>query len=561
MKGNIKRAFRTGIELVFACMILVACHQGNKYPEGIEHVVVIGIDGMSVQGFLEAEVPCMDSLLQNGAYNYKVRCVLPTVSAPNWNAMLCGAGPDATGVIDNSWKRNIDIFPPVATSENKIFPNIFSVIREQKPDAETGCFSQWDYLVQTMLEVECMSRYEACKNARETATKTAQYILEKKPDFVFIQMDDVDGAGHSNGHMSAEYLKTIHEIDDDVRTIVNAIKKAGISEKTMIMVVSDHGGIFYAHGRNFYEELTTPIIYAGKGIKKGYHIKQQIYKYDLAADVAFALGLEAPQVWVGRPVKAAYEGFKEPDNLYKGPEILPPPVFISKEISTVNGGLFVDTVAEVKIKLPIGIEGEIRYTTDGTVPTRQSARYAGPFTIEKAAIVNAKIFSDKGESPMIAAQYRVVSSRAGNGLGYSFYHLPGTEKMPFLKGLHPVATGICYEPGLKSPEITALKNHYKTHIGICFDGWLQIDTAAYYTFRLWSGGGYRLYIDSELVFSHTNPEGYSNSSATVKLEKGLIPVSLEYYNYENDDRLELYYEGDGFPLILVPGQRIFRKKG
>lgn len=546
---------------IVAIMLMVACHQGNKFPKGIEHVVVIGIDGMSVQGFLEAETPCMDSLLQNGAYSYQVRCVLPTVSAPNWNAMLCGAGPEATGVIDNSWERNIDKFPPVATSKNKIFPNIFSVIREQKPDAEIGCFSQWGYLVETMLEVECMNRYEACKNTREAAAKTAQYILEKKPDFVFVQMDDVDGAGHSKGHMSAEYLKTIQETDNDVRTIVNALKQAGMIDKTMIMIVSDHGGIFYAHGRNFYEELTTPIIYSGKGIKKGYHIKQQIYRYDVAADVAFALGLEAPQVWVGRAVKAAFEGFGEPDNLYKGPEILPPPAFVSKKISTVNGDLFVDTVAEVKIKIPMGVEGEIRFTTDGSVPTRESALYAEPFTLDKSAVVNAKIFSDKGESPMAGAQYRVVSSQAGNGLVYSFFHLPGTKKMPALKGLHPVATGICYEPGLKSPEITALKNQYKTHIGLCFEGWLQIDTAANYTFRIWSGGGYRLYVDSELLFSHPDPEGYSNSSASIKLEKGWIPVRLEYFNYENDDRLELYYEADNFPLILVPGQKFFREKG
>ena len=82
------------------------------------------------------------------------------------------------------------------------------------------------------------------------------------------------------------------------------------------MVVSDHGGIFYAHGGNSYEELTTPIIYSGKGIKKGHPIKQQIYKYDVAADVAFALGLKIPQQWLGRPVRAAFKGFDEPGNIF-----------------------------------------------------------------------------------------------------------------------------------------------------------------------------------------------------------------------------------------------------
>jgi hypothetical protein len=42
-------------------LLLSSCQK--EYPKGIEHVVVIGIDGMSVQGFLEASTPCMDSTL------------------------------------------------------------------------------------------------------------------------------------------------------------------------------------------------------------------------------------------------------------------------------------------------------------------------------------------------------------------------------------------------------------------------------------------------------------------------------------------------------------------
>ena len=558
MKNFIEKKFRIGIGLIVTCLLMVACQPRNKYPKGIEHVVVIGIDGMSVQGFLEASTPCMDSLCNNGAYNYKVRSVLPTSSMPNWNAMLCGAGPNATGVINNSWNRSTDKFAPVAMSENHLFPTIFRIIREQKPNAETGSLYDWGDF-ENMLETELINKFEPCRNARETAKKTALYILEKKPDFVFVQLDEVDHVGHSKGHMSAEYVKSIEEADNDVRIIINAIKNAGINDKTMVMVVSDHGGIFYAHGGNSYEELTTPIIYSGKGIKKGYHIKQQIYRYDVAADVAFALGLKMPQVWVGRPVKAAYEGFDEPENIWEGTEMLPPPVFMTKNISTVYGGLYADCPAEVRLKAPLGVDGIIHYTIDGTTPTRKSTVYSAPFTLNESAIVKAKIFSNKGESPVVVAQYRVVSSKAGNGLNYSFYHLPETKEIPFFKRINPLSTGVCYELGLKSPEITALKNQYIANIGICFDGWLQIDTDASYTFRLWSGGAYRLYINSELLFSQTNPDGYSNSAGKIKLKKGLCPVRLEYFNYENDDRMELYYESDNLPLRLVPGQKIFCK--
>lgn len=562
---KMKQKFTNNIfifNLLIASVFLftISCSRSNQYPDGIKHVIIIGIDGMSVQGFLEAETPCMDSLLQNGAYNYKVRSVLPSVSTPNWNAMLCGAGPEITGVIDNSWERGIDNFPPVAVLENNVSPNIFSVIRQQKPDAEIGCFNQWAYF-KTLLDVESMSRFETCETALDDAQKTASYIQDKKPDFVFVHVDDVDAAGHESGWMSAEYIKAIHEVDGDVRIIVNAVKKAGISDHTMIMVVADHGGIFFRHGKNTYEELTTPIIYSGCGIKKGYQIKQQIYKYDVAADVAFALGLKMPQIWTGRPVKAAFKGFDEPENIYQGIDILPPPVFVSKEVKTVYGGLWVDTTAEVKIKCPLGVEGDIRYTTDETIPTRKSALYAGPFTLGESAVVNARIFGKggKAESPMVSAQYRVVDSKNGNGVNYSFFSLPGEKNIPSFASKTPVGKGVCYEIGLDTPEINILKKKYNTDYGMCFTGWLKVDFDANYTFRIWSDGGYRLFINSTLVTENDILSG-SNSDGTIKLAKGSYPFKIEYFTHEKSGSLDVYYEAPGMPSRFLSGDKLFREQ-
>ncbi|MDR1880090.1 MAG: alkaline phosphatase, partial [Tannerellaceae bacterium] len=234
--------------IIAACILLTGCcRNGNPYPGGIKHVVVIGIDGMSSQGLIVAETPCMDSLMRNGAYSYAVRCVLPTVSKPNWNAMLCGAGPDITGVTSNGWNRTLQVFPPVAMTRNHAFPTIFDIVREQKPDAELGSLYQWGDFG-SMLDEEVMDVSETYPTSLETAEKTAAYILEKRPDFVFIQLDEVDGYGHSAGHMSPAYLKGIEEVDTHVRIIVDAIREAGIAGSTLIMVVSDHGGIFHKHG-------------------------------------------------------------------------------------------------------------------------------------------------------------------------------------------------------------------------------------------------------------------------------------------------------------------------
>jgi predicted AlkP superfamily pyrophosphatase or phosphodiesterase len=397
--------------VIMMCVMpaLFACRQQEKSPKGIEHVVVIGLDGLSSTGLRASATPCMDSLAQHGAYSYTVRCILPTVSTPNWNAMLCGAGPEITGAINNSWKANDFNFPYPVMSKDLSFPNIFRILREQRPDAELGAIYHWDGF-RSMLEDKLLNLSQACPSQLETAQKAAEYILEKKPAFLFIQLDGIDHAGHEDGHMSPGYVKYIEETDGHVRLIVDAIDRAGLTGSTLVIVVGDHGGIFHGHGGNAYDELVTPIIFAGKGVKRNYAIQQTIYKYDLAADVAFALGVKAPQVWTGRPTKPAYAGFDEPDNLWKELEVLPSPRFASETYKSPFGGTFVDR-ATVVILPPEGTEGVIRYTTDESIPTGESPVYAAPFTVEKTTVVHAKMFNETGESVKVTAIYTITDEQ------------------------------------------------------------------------------------------------------------------------------------------------------
>ncbi|MDR1456392.1 MAG: alkaline phosphatase family protein [Tannerella sp.] len=391
------------------CIVSVACQQQDRYPVGIEHVVVIGLDGLSSTGFRASATPFMDSMLHHGAYSYTVRCILPTVSTPNWNAMLCGAGPEATGAVNNDWKASDFNFPYPVMSNDRSFPTIFRIIREQKPEAELGAIYHWDGF-RSMLEETLLNRSEAYPTQLETAQQSAAYIVEKKPCFLFIQLDGIDHAGHEDGHMSPGYLKYIEETDAHVRLIVDAVQQAGMAGSTMIMVVADHGGLFHGHGGHSYDELTTPVIFFGRGIKQDYPVQQQIYKYDVAADVAFALGLKAPQVWTGRPTRPAYAGFDEPDNLWTEREVLPSPRFASETYNAPFGGEFVDR-ATVVILPPEGTEGIVRYTTDESTPTAGSPVYEAPFTVEKTTVVNAKMFSDKGESVKVTAVYKITDGR------------------------------------------------------------------------------------------------------------------------------------------------------
>jgi predicted AlkP superfamily pyrophosphatase or phosphodiesterase len=251
----------------------------------------------------------MDDLIANGAFKYDARTVLPSVSAPNWGAMIHGAGPDATGIISNDHKKWMQ---PVEKSRMGMSPNIFNIIREQLPEVEQGAIFHWGGFGQ-LLQEEVVNRYDTYDSPEETTRQVCDYITSKKPTFLFIQLDHVDGAGHKFGYKTPEYLKAVAKADSLAGSIMESIRRVGIEDNTLVMIVSDHGGINKGHGGESSDEIAVPVIFYGKGVKKNYKIQQTVYMYDVAANVAFALNLKIPHSWTGRPTLPAFEGYSEPE--------------------------------------------------------------------------------------------------------------------------------------------------------------------------------------------------------------------------------------------------------
>lgn len=50
-------------------------------------------------------MPHLDSLLAEGVLSVETRCVMPSVTLPNWTSHLTGSGPEQHGVVDNDWEK------------------------------------------------------------------------------------------------------------------------------------------------------------------------------------------------------------------------------------------------------------------------------------------------------------------------------------------------------------------------------------------------------------------------------------------------------------------------
>ena len=273
-----------------------------------KHVVLIGLDGWSAHGFENShDIHNILNLKQGGSYSMHKRSVIPASSAINWASMFMGVGPEMHGY--TQWDSRTPEVPSVITNENGIFPTIFSVIREQYPEAETVCTFEWigiKYLIDTLAISHVKHFTAGSGNVEQNCDSIARYIIEEKPVFLAPIFDGIDGAGHSSGWFTAGYYNYVARIDRCIGRIIQALKDADIYDDTIIIVTGDHGGHDKSHGTVDIRDMETPLIFFGKNVRSGYQIQEPVVQYDIAATIAYILGLETPSVWRGKPTTEVF---------------------------------------------------------------------------------------------------------------------------------------------------------------------------------------------------------------------------------------------------------------
>ncbi len=246
------------------------------------HVAVIGIDGMGNFN-RQTPTPRMDEFFKDGAVTYDALSMNPTISAENWGAMLLGANPIAHG-LTNSIVSHYEYV-------NSELPSVFKRIREWYPDAYLAACSTWDPINRGIIERDVGADLRTADNDTELMLEITD-VVAQKPMFLFVQFDDVDGAGHHSNYGSTEHLNKISETDTLVGRIFDAYKEAGILDDTLIIVTADHGGIRNGHGGYMDTEKYVFMGAKGKSVPCG-SIGTACTK-DVAAIIMYAFGIDIP---------------------------------------------------------------------------------------------------------------------------------------------------------------------------------------------------------------------------------------------------------------------------
>ena len=278
-----------------------------SHSQKIKHVIVLGIDGCSPNGIIQAPTPNIDSLVAHGSWTYEAKAQMPTVSSPNWASIIDGVPPKDHGIWSNSWQRK-QIRDSVYCGGRKgqVSPTIFKVLRESDKHAQICCIMEW-WSFRRLVEPGVCSIRQRTILEGVTDFRVPTVINVRKPKFLFIHFNDVDETGHKYGHGTKEYYDAVARVDQSIGKIVKAVKHAHMLESTVFVIIADHGGIGKGHGGSTPQEVNVPFIISGAGIKQNHHIKSYVNNYDLPVTIAKMLNAKIPACWQGKVVEEIFE--------------------------------------------------------------------------------------------------------------------------------------------------------------------------------------------------------------------------------------------------------------
>ena len=493
-------------------------------PGGTDHVVIIGVDGLSPDGVQKAATPVLNALIPEGAYSFAARAVLTTASSQNWSSMIMGAGPEQHGITSNAWEPTDFSITPTASGPEGLFPSVFSEIRAVEPEAYLASVYDWGgfgrLFPNSVVDVSIDG-----DGPQETVEKAREQLIEHKPRLTFVHLDHVDHALHTYGHGTDEYYASVTEADRLIGEIMEGLELADMADRTLVLISSDHGGLGKGHGGSSMQELEIPWIAHGPNVAKGRRLTVPINIYDIAATVLYALQIEPPYAWIGRPVMEAFDvdsrGNSSPDVYVPAPRI-DPVSSRSLQIEPVTINMQVDDA-----------DAAIHYTLDGSEPSAESMRYEESFQIHESATIRAIAVREGHASMPSRSDYRVLP--AGHTPNVSYVYYEGEwDLLPDFEKLEPLHAGSVHEI-----DISQVEDRRENYFGIRFTSSINVRESGSHTFYSRSDDGTKLYINGALIVDNDGNHGAIERSGQVELEPGIAEIVVEYFEYEGGEHLEV----------------------
>jgi predicted AlkP superfamily pyrophosphatase or phosphodiesterase len=210
-------------------------------------VIVLDAFGVSTWEKAMKQSPTINKL--KSLHSIVIKSVMKTITPINFATMLTGASPETHGVTSREKPLRLE--------------TVFDVMREY--NMKSGTAARATSSLGILISPNADRTGLAYSNLDIEVTQIAVSLLSEGLNLVWVQLLDIDDAGHTYGPYSIESMKAVLDTDNNLRTILEAARKNGYS----VMVLADHGqheadkGVYKGtHGTSKPEDVLVPFIWA-----------------------------------------------------------------------------------------------------------------------------------------------------------------------------------------------------------------------------------------------------------------------------------------------------------
>lgn len=226
----------------------------NPAFAGNKKVLLVGMDGVQYRYIDQLATPGFDRLHITKAYAGGVTSRFTeqaTSSGPGWSTILTGVWVNKHGVSNNN-----------VGPADRAWPSVFRFIHNANPSAKLYSFATWGTMNTLYFPYDMpllTARSEG--GGDDKSTNLALEVLQNdNPDFIFIHLDEPDGAGHNDG-WGPVYEQSITDSDARLSKLLDEVdrRERQLKEDWLVLVVTDHGREprdGYSHGGQSASEKT-----------------------------------------------------------------------------------------------------------------------------------------------------------------------------------------------------------------------------------------------------------------------------------------------------------------
>ena len=210
-------------------------------------------------------------------------------------------------------------------------------------------------------------------------------------------------------------------------------------------------------------------------------------------------------------------------------------------------------IDETTVDLTCPLPGtEIRYTTDGSMPTKESALYNGALDVTETTDFAFRTFRPDG-SPSDVARTKYVKAPYAEAVTAPAALQPGLKAV-----WHDFRGNLCADidsapvKGEYVVESVSIPEEVKGNIGLVMTGYLEVPADGIYTFALLSDDGSTLTLDGELLGDNDGAHSSVEIIVQKALKAGLHPIEVRYFDC-NGGVLQMELVNEKGEKEMLPG--------